>query len=163
MEKHGKFSSNTHHICFSDQFTVNLIIFTCDLLSHLLIPATFKSWELVTMKQNRKYNSFFRENRGPSHQSNHSMVAIIIMTCCDLGNVVHIIKHNELFVLSQCYPCKLVALNPLVSVIYTDTKQTSNFLLEFGNYVPLWPWKLRQDYQNLISSFYIRIQFSFAS
>ena len=36
----------------------------------------------------------------PDHP-NQSMVAILNMTCCDLENDVHIIKHNELFVLSQ--------------------------------------------------------------
>ena len=57
----------------------------------------------------------------------------------------------------------LEAFHPLVPVIYTDVKQTSHFLLKFGNYISLWPWKLGQGYQTLISSFWIRIQFSYAS
>ena len=40
------------------------------------------------------------------HHPNHSLVAILIMTCCDLKHDVHIIKQNELFVFSQWYWCK---------------------------------------------------------
>ena len=51
------------------------------------------------------------------HVPQHPNHSFLIMTCCDLENVVHIIKHKELFVLSQWYPCKLVAFYQLVPVI----------------------------------------------
>ena len=68
------------------------------------------------------------------HHPNHSMVAILIMTCCDLENDVHIIKHLSF---PNDIHANLEAFHPLVPVRYTDTKQTSHFLLKFGNYVPL--------------------------
>ena len=43
---------------------------------------------------------------------------------------------NSLFFLNSMH-ANLVAFHPLVPVIYTDSKNTSHFLLKFDNYVPL--------------------------
>ena len=92
---------------------------------------------------------FWEETEPPPHyHPNHSMVAILIHDLLWPWSFVHIIKHNELFVLFQCCLCKFSCI-PSISFCDTSIYQADKpFFLKLSNHVPLWHWKL----DHLISS-----------